>query len=452
MRSINPFTGEFIKEYPEHSKQEIAQIIEAVQNEWLKWKETTFEYRCGLVRNAAQILRERKEELARLMTLEMGKIMRESLAEIEKCAVCCDFFAEHGPRFLKDQVVESDASRSFVTFEPLGIILAVMPWNFPFWQVFRFAAPTLLAGNAAVLKHASNVPGCALAIENIFHEAGFPADLFRTLMIPSPAVEKVIEHPFIKAVTLTGSELAGSQVAATAGRYIKKVLLELGGSDPYIVLEDADLEKAVKTAVAARMVNQGQSCIAAKRFIVTDSVYHEFTDRLKVAFEMLQAGDPLDIQTDIGPLARKDLVDDIDRQVRDTVKMGAKLICGGNPISRPGFYYQATILSEVKKGMTVYGEETFGPVAAIIRAKDETEAITIANDSEFGLAGSIWTQDLKRGEAVARKINSGAIFVNGMSKSDPRLPFGGIKKSGYGRELSEYGIKEFVNIKTVWVG
>jgi succinate-semialdehyde dehydrogenase / glutarate-semialdehyde dehydrogenase len=452
MKSINPTTNEVIREYPEHSSSEVKTIIEDVHKEWLTWKETSFEHRSGLFRNAARILRERKETYARLMTEEMGKIIRESKGEIEKCANACDYYADHAAELLKDQVIPSDASRSLVVFQPLGIILAVMPWNFPFWQVFRFAAPTLMAGNAAVLKHASNVPGCALAIEEIFRDAGFPKNLFRTLMIPSKEVKDVISDPLIAAATLTGSESAGSEVASIAGRQIKKTVLELGGSDAFIILEDADMEKVVKTAVTARMINQGQSCIAAKRFIVDESRIGEFETRVKHALESLRMGDPLDPQTDVGPLARKDIADEIDRQVQRSIAAGARLILGGKPSNRQGCYYLPTILSDIKKGMATYHEETFGPVISIIPVKDEEEAIMIANDSEFGLGGSVWTENPERGETVARRIETGAVFVNGLVKSDPRLPFGGIKKSGYGRELGEFGIREFVNVKTIWIG
>lgn len=452
MNSINPVTGEVLKEYPEHTLSEVGEIIEKVQKEWVLWKETSFEYRAGLFRKAAEILRTKKDSLARLMTAEMGKILRESLSEIEKCANACDFFAKESENLLKDQVLPSDASKSLVVFQPLGVILAVMPWNFPFWQVFRFAAPTMMAGNAAVLKHASNVPGCAMAIESVFHEAGFPENIFRTLMIPSGSVEPVIANPHIMAVTLTGSESAGIQVAANAGKQLKKTVLELGGSDAFVILEDADMEKAVLTAVTARMINQGQSCIAAKRFIVVEERVKEFEEKIKLELESLVIGDPVDMKTQVGPLARKDIVEDIDDQVQKSIKLGARLVLGGKRADRPGYYYLPTILADVRKGFPVYDQETFGPVVAIIPAKDESHAIRIANDSVFGLGGSVWTKDLKRGEAVARKINTGAVFVNGLTKSDPRLPFGGIKKSGYGRELSEYGIKEFVNIKTIWIG
>ena len=452
MKSINPATNELIREYPEHTSSEARDIIEDVQKEWLTWKETSFEFRAGLFRNAARLLRERKEMYARLMTMEMGKIIRESMAEVEKCANACDYYADHAAEFLKDEIIPSDASRSLVTYQPLGIIFAVMPWNFPFWQVFRFAVPSLMAGNAGVLKHASNVPGCALAIEEIFRDAGFPQNLFRTLMIPSREVAGVIANNNIAAVTLTGSEAAGSEVAAVAGKYIKKTVLELGGSDAFVILEDADIEKAVKVAITARMINQGQSCIAAKRFIVVKSRLDEFQVRIRYAMSSLITGDPLDPQTDVGPLARIDILQDLDKQVKKSVAASAHVILGGKPDDRPGCYYLPTILTDVKPGMAVYHQETFGPVLSIIAVENEEEAIKVANDSEFGLGGSVWTEDLERGEKAARKIQAGAVFVNGLVKSDPRLPFGGIKKSGYGRELGKAGILEFVNIKTIWIG
>jgi succinate-semialdehyde dehydrogenase / glutarate-semialdehyde dehydrogenase len=451
MKSINPATGELIRDYREHDPAEVSEIIDKTYREWLKWKDTTFEYRRTLLLNVARILKEKKETYARLMTLEMGKIIRESVSEVEKCAAGCQYYAEHAEELLRDQPVVSDASRSMVVFQPIGVVLAIMPWNFPFWQVFRFAAPSLMAGNTAVLKHASNVPGCALAIEEIFREAGFPENVFTTLMIPSSMVEPVISHPHIMAVTLTGSEQAGSQVASAAGKLIKKTVLELGGSDCFIVLDDADIDKTACSAVAGRMVNQGQSCIAAKRFIVMKDKVAEFEQKVKANMEMLKTGDPAFPETEVGPLARKDLVDDIDRQVKKSIEMGARLVLGGMRADRNGCYYMPTILTDVKKGMPVYEQETFGPVLAIIRADDENEAVTIANDSSFGLGGSVWTGNPERGEDIARKVHTGAMFVNGVTKSDPRLPFGGIKKSGYGRELSEYGIKEFVNIKTIWI-
>ena len=451
MKSINPFTNELIREFPEHSPQQVEDLIRRVGSVFKEWKMTPYDQRASCLGNAASVLRKRKGELAKLITLEMGKIIRESEAEIEKCALACEFYSDHAEELLRDEILVSDARRSFVTFQPLGVILGVMPWNFPFWQVFRFLAPTLMAGNTVLLKHASNVPGCALAIEEVIAEAGFPVDVFRTLIIPSSLVESVIAHPLVAGVSLTGSELAGSMVASQAGKHIKKSLLELGGSDPFIVLEDADPEGAVQTAVRSRMINQGQSCIAAKRFIVVKEILPVFERLLSDAFKALKAGDPTDPSTDVGPMARKDLVEELDRQVSGSIRLGARLVLGGKVMDRPGNFYEPTILTDVIKGMPAYEEETFGPLAAIITAKDEEDAIRIANDSKFGLGGSVWTKDSARGERIARQVETGAMFVNGLVKSDPRLPFGGIKNSGYGRELSGYGIKEFVNIKTIWV-
>ncbi|MBT4035104.1 MAG: NAD-dependent succinate-semialdehyde dehydrogenase, partial [Candidatus Marinimicrobia bacterium] len=400
---------------------------------------------------AASVLRNEKDDLARLMALEMGKVIHEAQAEIEKCAWVCDFYADNAKAFLADEIVGTNASKSFVSFEPIGIVLAVMPWNFPFWQVFRFAAPALMAGNAAVLKHASNVPGCALAIENIFVKAGFPENLFRTLMISASQVEAVIMNPHVKAVTLTGSEAAGMNVAAIAGRELKKTVLELGGADPFIVLDDADIGTCVDTAVNARMINNGQSCIAAKRFIVVESRLEEFETRKTELISVLIAGDPLLPETQVGPLARADLRDELHGQVQASLDAGARLLLGGKSIPGPGYFYEPTIISDVRAGMSLYREETFGPVSTIIPVKDTDEAIKVANDSEFGLGASLWTNDLTRGERLARQIESGAVFINGMTVSDPRLPFGGIKRSGYGRELSHFGIREFTNIKSIWI-
>ncbi len=451
MKSINPATNELVKEYKEHTSEEVVQIIGNVDDEFKKWRETSFAERSKLMHQAAKTLRDNSEKYSRLMTVEMGKIIGESRAEVEKCAWVCDYYADHAEKFLSDEIIETDASRSFVAFEPLGVVLAVMPWNFPFWQVFRFAAPALMAGNGGVLKHASNVPGCALAIEEIFHAAGFPKNIYRTLLISSGAVDKVIKDKHIKAVTLTGSEPAGIAVASTAGRELKKTVMELGGSDPYIVLEDAEFPACTNMSATARMINTGQSCIAAKRFIVVGPVLKKFEEQQTALLKSLKIGDPLLEDTQVGPMAREDLVEEITAQVQKSIKMGAGLLCGGQRPDGPGAYYLPTVLTNVKKGMPVYEQETFGPVAAIIPVKDTEEAIAVANDSDFGLGGAVWTKDLKKGEAVARRIETGAVFVNGMTKSDPRLPFGGIKRSGYGRELSHYGIKEFVNIKTIWV-
>ncbi|MBP1753516.1 MAG: succinate-semialdehyde dehydrogenase, partial [Geobacteraceae bacterium] len=386
-----------------------------------------------------------------LMAVEMGKPVCGGRAEIEKCAWVCDFYAERAERMLSDEPAESDGSRAYVAFRPLGVILAVMPWNFPFWQVFRFASPSLMAGNTAVLKHSSNVPRCALTVEDVFRKAGFPTDVFRTLMISSRQVTSVIENEKIRGVTLTGSDHAGRQVAATSGRLLKKTVIELGGSDPFIVLADADLDEAAHAGARARCYNSGQSCVAAKRFIVQDSIHDAFMARFKKSMAGLVVGDPLLEETQVGPQAREDLIRELQEQVESSVAKGAKIVLGGTPLHGKGYFYPPTILSDVKPGMPAYHEELFGPVAAIIRVKDEEEAIAVGNDSPFGLGGSVWTADTKKGERLAARIEAGSVSVNGRVKSDPRLPFGGIKNSGYGRELSHYGIREFVNIQTVWI-
>jgi len=449
--SINPATGEKIREYPVWSADELETTLAAVAHISPAWQATGLDERCALMSRAAEVLRRRRDELAGLITQEMGKLFREAQGEVDKCALVCDFYADNGPAFLADETIASDASRSLVVYQPLGTVLAVMPWNFPFWQVFRFAAPALVAGNTGVLKHASNVPQCALAIESVFYEAGFPDGVFRTLMIGAGQVKGVIEDPRIHAVTLTGSEPAGRQVAATAGAMLKKSVLELGGSDAFIVLEDADLAWAVAQAVASRYLNVGQSCIAAKRFIVVDAVADDFVERFKAAVEALLPGDPMAEGTTLAPMARADLRDELHRQVEESVARGARVITGGRPLEREGAYYAATILDQVQPGQRAYSEELFGPVAIIIRARDEADALRIANDSPFGLGSSVWTRDRLRGENLARQIEAGCSFVNGMVKSDPRLPFGGIKHSGYGRELSHHGIREFVNAKTIWI-
>jgi succinate-semialdehyde dehydrogenase/glutarate-semialdehyde dehydrogenase len=451
MKAINPATDELIKEYREHTEEEVTKIIESAHNCFLNWRNVSFAEKSILMHEAAERLRKNIDKYAELITVEMGKIIKESRAEVEKCALVCDYYADNAEKFLADEIIESDAAKSMVVFQPIGVVLAVMPWNFPFWQVFRFAAPALMAGNVGVLKHASNVPGSALAIEEVFKEAGFPENAFRTLLISAGKVEAVIKNRFVKAVTLTGSEPAGMQVASTAGHELKKTVLELGGSDPYVVLEDADIPACVNTSVTARMINAGQSCIAAKRFIVVESKVGEFEEQQAAIMKSLKTGDTLSDDTQVGAMARMDLLEELDRQVQESIKMGAKLLCGGKKADGPGAFYLPTVLSNVKKGMPVYEQETFGPVSAIIAVKDEEEAVRVANDSEFGLGGSVWSRDLKKAERVARRIESGAVFINGMTKSDPRLPFGGVKKSGYGRELSHYGIKEFVNIKTIWI-
>jgi succinate-semialdehyde dehydrogenase/glutarate-semialdehyde dehydrogenase len=450
--AINPATGEILKHYEEMSPKTVREIVDRTHRAFLDWRRTGFAERADLMRKAGAILRENAADHARLMAEEMGKPVRDGVAEVQKCALNCDFYADNAERFLAPEPVATEARNSFVAFNPLGVVLAVMPWNFPFWQVFRFAAPALMAGNAAVLKHASNVPGCALAIEEVFRKAGFPENLFRTLMIGSRRVDAVIKRPHVRAVTLTGSGPAGSAVARKAGEMLKKTVLELGGSDPYLVLEDADLELAASVSTKGRLVNSGQSCIAAKRFIVVDKVRGAFEDLFVQRMSAAKMGDPLDEATEIGPLARHDLRDGLHQQVEESLAKGARCLLGGAIPNNRGAFYPPTVLTDVAKGMPAYDDELFGPVAAIIPVKNEAAAIKAANDSEFGLGGAVITRDVARGERIAaEQIESGAVFVNDAVRSDPRLPFGGIKQSGYGRELAAYGIKEFVNIKTVYV-
>ncbi len=448
---INPATGEMVKEIPAWDDATVEAALSQVAEATPAWASTPLTERCALMRQAAQVLRDNKDKYARLITTEMGKLINDARAEVEKCALVCEYYAEHGPAFLQDEPIASDAGKSYVAYLPLGTVLAVMPWNFPFWQVFRFAAPALIAGNTGLLKHASNVPESALAIEAVFHDAGFPAGVFRALMIRASQVQKVIEDPRVHAVTLTGSEPAGRQVAATAGANLKKSVLELGGSDAFIVLEDADLDETVKVAVTSRFLNTGQSCIAAKRFIVVDGIAEDFVARFKAVTEVLQPGDPLNEATTLAPMARTDLRDELHQQVRDSIAAGAEAVTGCEPVQGAGAYYLPSILDRVEPGMRAYEEELFGPVAIVIRARDENDALRIANDSPYGLGGSIWTGDTARGERLARRMQSGATFINGLVKSDPRLPFGGVKNSGYGRELSHHGIHEFVNAKTIWI-
>jgi succinate-semialdehyde dehydrogenase/glutarate-semialdehyde dehydrogenase len=451
IQSVNPATGEVLETFTPTSPEELERIVARAQAAFVEWRAVPFAARAGRMREAARLLRKNMAYHAVAMTLEMGKPIVQAEAEVEKCAGACDFYAEHAEAFLAEQPRMTDASKSYVRFDPLGPVLAVMPWNFPYWQVFRFAAPALMAGNAGILKHASNVPRCALAIEKVFREAGFPEGLFATALIESGPVAGLIADPRIVAATLTGSEGAGRAVAAQAGRELKKTVLELGGSDPFIVLADADLDAAAKAAADARLVNSGQSCIAGKRFIVVEAHAERFLDRFAAELRARRMGDPMARDTQVGPQARIDLRDDLHRQVEESVKRGANLRLGGQIPAGPGAYYPPTLLAGVDKGMPAFDEETFGPVAAVIRAKDEGDAVRLANDSAFGLGASLWTQDRARAERLAAQIEAGAIFVNGIVKSDPRLPFGGIKRSGYGRELSEYGIREFVNIKSVWI-
>ena len=448
---INPATGEKVTQFPVWDSQQLETTLQQVAEASPFWRNMPMSDRCGLMYKAAAVLRANKEKYALIMTQEMGKLINDSRAEVEKCATVCDFYAEHGPAFLADEMISSDAGKSYVAYLPLGTVLAVMPWNFPLWQVFRFAAPALVAGNTGVLKHASNVPQCALIIEEVFREAGFPPNTFRALMIRAPQVKAVIEDPRIHAVTLTGSEPAGRQVAATAAQNLKKSVLELGGSDAFIVLEDADLDLTVQNAVLSRFLNSGQSCIAAKRFIVVDAIAEDFVARFKAGVEALQLGDPMDESTSLAPMARTDLRDELHVQVKDSIDAGSVVVTGCEIVDQPGAYYKGSILDRVEPGMRAYHEEFFGPVAIVIRARDEADALRIANDSPFGLGGSVWTKDSGRGEKVARQVESGCTFVNGMVKSDARLPFGGVKNSGYGRELSRHGIREFTNAKTIWI-
>lgn len=450
IKSINPTTGETILSYKPHSEQGVEKIINSIDKTWHHWRSTSFSHRSSLMQNLSGLLKSKKETLAHLMALEMGKVKNEGIAEVEKCAWVCDYYAQNAELFLENEQIETEAKKAFVSYQPIGTVLAIMPWNFPFWQVFRFAAPTLMGGNAAVLKHASNVPGCAIAIEELFREAGFPENIFRTILISSNQVKKVIQHPAIKAVSLTGSTPAGKSVAAIAGSELKKCVLELGGSDPYIILKDAKLEVAAKKCTAGRLLNAGQSCIGAKRFIVEDDIYAEFLEYFTHEMNGAHFGDPFDVESTMGPIARFDLRNELHQQVVDSVKKGAEVIIGGEIPLREGAFYPPTILENVQPGMPAYNEELFGPVAAVIRVKNEKEAIRVANDTVFGLGAAIFTENLKKGENLAEmQVEAGCCFINDFVKSDPRLPFGGINDSGFGRELSSNGIKEFMNIKTI---
>ena len=451
MKTINPASGEFIEEYDQMDDDALDAIAQDAATAQEKWRRNTFYERSLLLQRAAELLEENKEKYAKLMAGEMGKPLAQGKSEIEKCAWVCNYYSDNTKVFLEEEAIKSDGSKSYVTFNPLGTILAIMPWNFPFWQLFRFGAPALMAGNAVILKHAPNVTGCALAIEDLMHEAGIPDDLFRTVIADVEQTQNLIKNPNIAAVTLTGSTRAGKAVASTAGSVLKKTVLELGGSDPYLILDDADVEKAAEICVTSRLINSGQSCVAAKRLIAVEDIYDEFIEAVFHMMNEKKVGDPFNSATDIGPMAREDLRDELHDQVQESVAKGAECILGGSVPNRKGFYYPPTILTEISKGMPAYEEELFGPVASVIKVKDTREAIDIANDSDYGLGAAVFSEDLQRAEEIAAyELEAGCCFVNSYVKSDPRLPFGGIKESGYGRELSHFGIKEFVNVKTVY--
>jgi succinate-semialdehyde dehydrogenase / glutarate-semialdehyde dehydrogenase len=449
--SINPATGELVKKFDPMTHEQIEQKIQLASETFLRFRKTTFAERAAKMRKAGEILESEKNEVAKLMTLEMGKTLRSAVDEAVKCAWACRYYAENAERFLADEIVETTASRSYVRYQPLGVILVIMPWNFPFWQVFRFIAPGLMAGNVGLLKHASNVPQCALKVSEIVHRAGFPEGAFQTLLIGPDQVDRLLDDPRIAAATLTGSEDAGAKVGAGAAKRIKKVVLELGGSDPFVIMSSANFDEALATAVKARTINNGQSCIAAKRFIVAEEIADKFEREFTTRMAGLKLGDPMDEKTDIGPLATADAVQSLHADVEKTIKAGARLLTGGKPATGRGNFYQPTVLTDIPAGSPAHREELFGPVASVFRAKDMDDAIRIANDSRFGLGASAWTNDATEQERFINELEAGMVFINQMVASDPRVPFGGIKRSGYGRELSTYGIREFTNIKTVWV-
>jgi succinate-semialdehyde dehydrogenase/glutarate-semialdehyde dehydrogenase len=452
IQTIDPATGQLVQSYTQHSPAEVSGVLDAVSEAYRSWRTIDIDSRIARFRDLVRLLREREESLAGLMATEMGKPLREGRAEVQKCAQMCEFYAGAAPGFLAPEVVATDASKSYVTFQPLGPVLCIMPWNFPLWQVLRFSAPALTAGNVAVLKHAPSTTGCSLGLEELFRDAGFPENVFRSIVLENDRVADVIADPRIAAVTFTGSTRAGRIVASQAGAALKKAVLELGGSDPYLVLEDADLESAVEAIATSRLINCGQSCIAAKRLVVVDAVREEFERRLVERMSAVKTGDPTDDATDIGPLARLDLRDNLHRQVSESVAAGARLLLGGDLPDGPGAFYPATVLTDVRAGMPAFDEELFGPAAAILPVANEEEGIAVANSTSYGLGAAVFTKDLDRGERIAAlQLEAGSCFVNDFVRSDPRLPFGGIKQSGYGRELSGFGIREFVNIKTVYV-
>jgi succinate-semialdehyde dehydrogenase/glutarate-semialdehyde dehydrogenase len=449
--SINPANGEKLKQFSSFDDAEIEKRLKRADETFRKYRRTTFTERSELLHAVTELLFVEKEKFAEIITLEMGKLFRDSMAEIEKCARGCRFYAENGERFLEDESAQTDAAESYVQYQPLGPVLAIMPWNFPFWQVFRFAAPALMAGNVGLLKHASNVPQCALAIEEIFCRAGFDDGVFQTLLLEPAQVERLIVDPRVKAVTLTGSDKAGSAVASAAAREIKKTVLELGGSDAFIVMPTADFESALSTAVKARTINTGQSCIAAKRFMIADQLYDEFVDQFVARMRALKIGDPMDKATEIGPLATEQILQGVHDQVQKTIVAGAKLLTGGNRIHGAGFFYEPTVLADVPKESPAHREEVFGPVASLFRVRDANDAIALANDTVFGLGASAWTNDAEEQNLFVSELESGMVFINAMVASDPRLPFGGVKRSGFGRELGAAGIREFTNTKTIWI-
>jgi succinate-semialdehyde dehydrogenase/glutarate-semialdehyde dehydrogenase len=453
MESINPANGELLGTFETWDQTTLDDVVTQAGYQFKEWSQLTpIEDRCTMIKRVADVLRDDSDKLAELISLEMGKTFVEAEGEIEKCAKVCDYYAEKGPEFLADELVETDGSKSYVNYQPIGVVLAVMPWNYPFWQVFRFAAPALVAGNIAILKHASNVPQCALALEEVFRKAGFPENIFTTLMIGARMVESVIRHPAVRAVTLTGSENAGRKVASVAGSELKKTVLELGGADAFIVLDSANMKNAIAGAVAGRFLNMGQSCIAAKRFIVDESRFEEFVEGFKAAIEeKFVAGDPMDASTTLAPMSRQDLLEEMHDQVMRAVEMGATLVTGGYQLDRPGSYYAPTILTGITSNMPAYSEEFFGPVAMVFSATEPAHALGIANSINYGLGGSVWSDDLTTAETIARGMESGATFINSPSFSDQRMPFGGVKNSGYGRELSSQGIREFMNVKSIWI-
>jgi succinate-semialdehyde dehydrogenase/glutarate-semialdehyde dehydrogenase len=449
--SVNPATGEGLKEFASFDDSEIEKRLKRAERAFAKYRHGAYAKRAQLMMAAASLLDREKEKFARVITLEMGKLFRAAVEEVDKCARGCRFFAENAERFLEDEPAQTDAARSYVRYQPLGAVLAIMPWNFPFWQVFRFAAPALMAGNVGLLKHAANVPQCALAIENVLCRAGFDEGVFQTLLIEPKQVEKLIADPRVKAVTLTGSEKAGSEVGSSAARHIKKSVLELGGSDAFIVMPSADFEGALSTAVKARTINSGQSCIAAKRFFVADEIYDDFLQQFVERMRSLKIGDPMDDTTDLGPLATEQILQGVHEQVQKSIAAGAKLLTGGNRIHGPGFFYEPTVLVDVPKESPAYREEVFGPVASVFRVRDADEAVEVANDTTFGLGASAWTNDPAEQELFTSELEAGMVFINAMVASDPRLPFGGVKRSGFGRELGAMGIREFTNTKTIWI-